>query len=171
MATSDDAGARRVELTAAGDLSLAPIEPTAVPELAGRIAAMQPWRTLGIAATRLAGALRDDDPRYRARAIEDRDGRIRGVVGVRGDWLYGPYLALLVVFPGGQRRGIGSAVLAWMEREAPASAGNLWVCASAFNADALAFYERHGFVRIGTLHGLVHDDHDEILLRKRLRRG
>ena len=45
-------------------------------------------------------------------------------------------------------------------------ARNLFVCASAFNARALRFYERHGFRPVARLPGLVADDYQEILLRK-----
>ena len=43
---------------------------------------------------------------------------------------------------------------------------NLWVCASSFNADALRFYERHGFRQAAALPGLAADGFKEILLRK-----
>jgi ribosomal protein S18 acetylase RimI-like enzyme len=42
------------------------------------------------------------------------------------------------------------------------------VAASDFNSGALRFYERHGFVRVAALEGLVAEGRSEILLRKRL---
>ena len=89
------------------------------------------------------------------------------MVLVRDPWLKGPYLELLALLPPFQNQGIGSGILAWLEREALVQAArNLWVCASSFNARALRFYERHGFAPAAVLPGLVADGFDEILLRK-----
>ena len=68
---------------------------------------------------------------------------LAGAIGVRRNWLRGPYLQFLGILPAFQRRGIGSVALDWFEGEARAAqAQNLWVAASDFNARALAFYER-----------------------------
>ncbi len=104
-------------------------------------------------------------PRFSLRAGD----ALAGAVGLRLDWLRGPYLQLLGLLPGYQGRGSGAAVLAWIEREARAvSQQNLWVVASDFNSGALRFYERSGFTRVAALEALVAEGRDEILLRKRL---
>jgi ribosomal protein S18 acetylase RimI-like enzyme len=127
---------------------------------------MPPWSVMAYPAERLAQFLATADGGARRHLVEV-DGHEAGLVSVRDPWLKGPYLELLALLPPFQSRGLGSAVLAWLEREAIAGAArNLWVCASSFNGRALRFYERHGFTRAAILPGLVADGYDEILLRK-----
>jgi ribosomal protein S18 acetylase RimI-like enzyme len=127
---------------------------------------MPPWSVMAYPAKRLAQFLATADGGARRHLVEV-EGQEAGLVSVRDPWLKGPYLELLALLPPFQSQGLGSAILAWLEREAVAgSARNLWVCASSFNARALRFYERHGFRRAAMLPGLVADGYDEILLRK-----
>ena len=149
-------------------VSLTSIEPGAAKELAEAIAAMPPWVRYPYEPALLQRYLETEEadaPRFVIRAGDE----IAGVAGLRLNWLRGPYLQMLAVLPDFQRQGLGGIVLNWLEREARAKQEkNLWVCASDFNADALRFYERHGFRRIGVLDGLVSEAHAEILMRKRL---
>ena len=102
-----------------------------------------------------------------SRYLVEIGGKQAGAVSVRYPWLKGPYLELLAILPAYQGAGVGSAILGWFEQEAiRLRARNLFVCASSFNARALRFYGRHGFQPAATLHGLVADGYDEILLRK-----
>ncbi len=146
---------------------LVPLDELAASQLAGRLADMDPWRRLGYEAARLQRYLTGDSPAL-ARYRVDVSGRLAGVVTVRWPWLHGPYLELLAVLPEHQARGLGSAVLRWLEVEA-ASSRNLWVAVSAFNEAARSFYAQHGFGEVGVVPGLVRDGFDEILLRKALR--
>lgn len=129
---------------------------------------MQPWSTMGISAERLAAFLKNGDPGAHRYAIL-QDGALSGVVSVRCPWLKGPYIELLAILAGFQRRGHGERILSFVETEA-ARLGmrNVWVCASQFNSGAARFYERHGFVEIATLPGLVADGFTETLFRKTL---
>jgi ribosomal protein S18 acetylase RimI-like enzyme len=127
---------------------------------------MEPWSVMNYPAERLAAFLASPDGGL-SRYLVSLGGSDAGVVSVRYPWLKGPYLELLALLPIAQNQGIGSSILAWLEREAlQHEARNLWVCASSFNARALRFYERHGFRREATLPGLVAEGYDEILLRK-----
>lgn len=149
------------------------VAPIAAPEmlaLAARIVAMDPWRRYATyTAEDLAGYLGHVEPEAPRFLILEND-IVVGAFGVQHGWLRGPYLQFLAVLPEGQRRGIGSAVLMWIEAEARANRErNLLVLTSAFNAPALAFYERHGFTRVGPLADLVADGITEIMLHKRLR--
>jgi ribosomal protein S18 acetylase RimI-like enzyme len=56
-----------------------------------------------------------------------------------------------------------------MESEA-GQVGNLWLCVSAFNSRAIAFYERQGFQPVADLPDLVTPGFAELLMRKRLAR-
>lgn len=149
-----------------GVCRLAPVDEADAAQLAGRLAAMDPWRQLGYAPDRLQRYLSADSPglaRYRV----DAEGRLAGAMTVRWPWLHGPYLELLAILPEAQGRGIGSALLQWLAAEA-APSRNLWVAVSGFNAGARRFYARQGFVEIGTVPGLVREGLDEVLLRRRL---
>lgn len=85
------------------------------------------------------------------------------------NWLRGPYIQFLGFIPEHQGHGLGTRVLEKLECDARAEgARNLWVAASAFNANALRFYLRHGFERAAVLDGLIQDGIEEVLLRKRL---
>lgn len=148
---------------------LAPLDRSAAGLLAERLVAMDPWRRLGYQPDRLQRYLNGDSPAL-ARFRLDCEGELAGVVAVRSPWLHGPYLELLAVLPEHQGRGLGGAVLRWVEAEAGTS-HNLWVAVSSFNAAARSFYARHGFSEIGAVPGLVRDGCDEILLRKALGRS
>ncbi len=149
-----------------GRVRLVPLPREDCTGLAAAIGAMPPWSVMAYPADRLAAFLAAQDEGARRHRIEV-EGKEAGAVSVRDPWLKGPYLELLAVLPPFQNQGIGSLILAWLEREAQAQAArNVWVCASSFNARALRFYERHGFTRAAVLPGLVADGFDEILLRK-----
>lgn len=161
--TIDDAGGR--ESIA---LTLSPLSPEHAATLGARFSTIEPWVVYPYSASALQSyfaARETDAPRY---AIHTGTTLI-GALGLRHAWLRGPYIQFLGIFPEHQASGTGARVLAWIERQARTQGQrNLWVAASAFNTGALRFYERHGFVNVATLDGLVQDDRDEVLLRKRL---
>src|SRR5262249_18602387 len=96
-------------------------------------------------------------------------GEAAGILGLRLNWLRGPYLQYLAIIPRFQGRRIGSSVLAWFEHEARARGErNIWICASAFNQGAARLYQRHGFRIVAELDGLIADPHAELPMRKRL---
>jgi GNAT superfamily N-acetyltransferase len=147
-----------------GCCALRPMTDAAAAHLAPRMAGMDPWRRLDYEAAALQHYLVTDSPglsRYQIAV----DGQCAGVVAVRSPWLRGPYLELLAVLPGHQGRGIGAAVLRWLEAQAE-PARNLWVVVSAFNEGARRFYARHGFAEVGAVPGLVREGFDEILMRR-----
>ncbi|HMN36114.1 MAG TPA: GNAT family N-acetyltransferase [Hyphomicrobium sp.] len=142
--------------------------PQEAKELAESFAGMEPWSRYPFPAPALETYLAGEEPgapRYTIR----NEGRLAGALGLRLNWLRGPYIQFLGILPGFQGSGAGRAILASLSREAAAcGVRNLWVAASSFNTRALRFYERAGFARAGVLEGLVQDGFDEILLRKRL---
>lgn len=150
-----------------GSVCLDPIDAASAGSLARAITDIDPWRRMGYGADAMAAYLAVPGPGACRRVIRSGD-RALGAVAVRHPWLRGPYLELLALLPGCQGHGIGAAVLDWMEGEVAGRANSLWVCTSTFNVRAVAFYERHGFVRVGDLDGLVGPGFTEILLRKRL---
>jgi ribosomal protein S18 acetylase RimI-like enzyme len=150
------------------DVTFEPMDASTAEILGPLMANIDPWAHYKYTSSALTAYLATqecDAPRFAIKA----NGSLAGAVGIKKNWLRGPYLQFLGVLPIHQNQGIGKAVLAWFEKDAREThAQNIWVLASDFNARALSFYEKHGFSRIATLLDLVVDDTSEILLRKRL---
>lgn len=133
--------------------------------LAAMLIGLEPWRTLGYTADRLARYFARDDPGlHRYRIVVDGD--TVGVLCVRHPWLRGAYIELIGLGPSGRGRGLGGDIVAWIENETRAA--NLWALVSSFNEPARRFYARQGFVEIAPLADLVAEGYQEILLRKPL---
>ena len=136
--------------------------------VAGKLATINPWLALGYSAAQLEKYLSADEPSlYRYTVMVDE--MIAGGVAVRYPWLRGSYLELIGLCPDQQGRGLGTAILHWMERETETLAMNCWVLVSSFNDSARRFYLRQGFREITTLEALVSRHSNELLLRKVLR--
>jgi ribosomal-protein-alanine N-acetyltransferase len=80
------------------------------------------------------------------------------------------HLVLFAVRPSRRRRGVGTALLHWLE-EVATVAGVAWVRIEAReeNHAALAFYARHGYERKARAPGLYGGQVDGVLLHKALR--
>ena len=131
-------------------------------------AAMDPWLSYPFPAGALAAFFAQSDPGSPRFALR-HNGGLAGALVVRLNWLHGPYINMLMVAPSLQGRGLGSALLAWTEREARTNgARNLWIAATSTNAGAQALYARHGFAPVATFDALIRDGRDEILMRKKL---
>lgn len=145
-----------------------PLSATGAAALAAGMVRIDPWARLGFETEKLVAAMASDDGRVVS--LEARvDGAPAGLITYLPGWLYGPYIRLLAVLPRAQGRGLGRALVDRLADDTrKLGQANIWVCASAFNRDAVAFYERLGFRRIGMLDGLVVANEDEVLLRWRL---
>ncbi len=76
---------------------------------------MDPWVSYPYPASGLAwyfSAVESGAPRL---ALMTND-QVAGVVGLRLNWLRGPYLQFLGILPAHQRHGAGGRVLGWLER-------------------------------------------------------
>lgn len=135
--------------------------------LGAAFAAIDPWRAYGISPVRLADFLAMEEVGCCRLGIRIA-GTLAGAVVVRSPWLHGPYLQFLGLLPGAQGHGHGGAILDWMAQEAPPGTRNLWLCVSASNIKARAFYERHGYTLAATLPALAADHMDEVLMRRRI---
>ncbi len=149
-------------------LTLDACDATAAQTLADQFAGMLPWSRYPFSAKALASYLAAQEagaPRYAIFA----KGQLAGALGLRFNWLRGPYVQFLGILPGYQGHGAGRAVMSQLIAEARAHGDrNVWVAASSFNADALRFYERLGFTHAALLDGLVQDGIDEVLMRLRI---
>jgi GNAT superfamily N-acetyltransferase len=131
------------------------------------IAGIEPWTTFSYPPEHMIAFLKNDDPALLRQAVFV-DGAPAGVVAVRERWLRGPYLQLLALMPPYQGQGLGRALLEWYAQQAGPNDRWLWLCCSAFNARANAFYQRHGYEQIAVLPDQIVDGMNELLLRKRI---
>jgi ribosomal protein S18 acetylase RimI-like enzyme len=127
----------------------------------------EPWRTLGYGAQdwdKLFTIVEAGPPRESY--VIESDGQPSGLAVVRRHFLFGDYLELLAVSPAQRGCGLGRVLLDHIEARTFARANNLFACVSDFNTEARRFYQRQGYVEVGSLPNLLIDGRDEILLRK-----
>jgi predicted GNAT family acetyltransferase len=72
-------------------------------------------------------------------------------VDPRGAFSSAPYLRLIAVAPGKRGSGLGSLLLGEFEHRTLSAGRDFCLLVSDFNAAAIAFYERHGYIRRGEL--------------------
>jgi len=77
------------------------------------------------------------------------------------------HLCLFAVRPDGRRQGVGSALLAWLERVAQvAGVQRLSLEARHDNVAAIAFYQEHGYRTSGVVAGMYQGVEDGVRLEK-----
>jgi ribosomal protein S18 acetylase RimI-like enzyme len=80
-----------------------------------------------------------------------------------------PYLKLLGVDPSFSNQGIGGQLLQHVEQHIMDEGGQeLFLLVSSGNLGAQRFYERHGYLQIGTIPELGGPKFTELLFRKQL---
>ena len=57
-------------------------------------------------------------------------------------------------------------MMAFIEKEIFSTCANVFLCVSSFNEDALEFYLKFGYEKVGVLKDYLVGGHDEILMRK-----
>ncbi|MFN0218170.1 MAG: GNAT family N-acetyltransferase [Hyphomicrobium sp.] len=149
-------------------VTLADMTQAAAAELAPSLTAITPWATYAMSSEAMRTYLAAHEPgapRYQLRLGD----QLAGAVGLRLNWMRGPYMQQFGIVPAFQRQGLGDLVLAWFEADAKERGDrSIWVAASDFNADAIRFYERFGFQRTADLADLLRDGVTEILFRKKI---
>lgn len=160
------------DLGALGDGGVCSIDVLALEDvgsLAAAFADMEPWRSYPFSSASLMSYLGGQEPGAPRLALR-LEARTVGVIGLRLNWLRGPYVQFLGVLPDAQGAGLGGLALGYAEAEARRGAErNIWVAVSDFNRRARAFYERAGYEVAAELLDLVKEGRAEILMRKRLR--
>ena len=98
------------------------------------------------------------------------EGAVAGFVLFTGEPVFarGGYLRALAVAPAIRGSGVGRQLLAFAERTTATKAPNFFLCVSSFNRRAQAFYRKSGYVRVGSIKGLIRRDREEIIYWKRL---
>lgn len=140
-------------------------------DCAETFAAMPPWSTYEISAGVLMDYFAQSEPGAPRFAVVEADApdTAIGAMGLRLNWLKGPYLQFLGLKPQHQSVGLGRALVSHVETDARAARANsLWVAVSEINTRAFAFYETAGFEMTARLNDLVVEGRTELLLRKRL---
>jgi ribosomal-protein-alanine N-acetyltransferase len=116
-------------------------------------------------------------PRRVLRAIEDRATNVvvsheqEAILGF-GIMSYGEtkaHLVLLAVEPRQRQRGLGAALLGWLEKCAlTAGLPRVQLEARADNPGAIAFYEEQGYRSLGSVAGYYRGSVDAVKMEKRL---
>lgn len=152
-------------------MRLRPLEPAEIPALAATLAGVPLLVRYGRSAAGLARALSAALARGESILVAEEDGAVRGMAWflVEGTLALGGYLRLIAMAPGSEGKGAGAALLAAFEEEVARTSAHAFLLVSDFNEGAQRFYERHGYVRVGRLPGLVLADVAEVLYWKRLR--
>ena len=96
----------------------------------------------------------------------DQNGRVAGIVVVRGKFLLGDYVELLGVADWARGKGLGGLLLSYVEALVFVRVPNLFACVSDFNDCARHFYKKQGYEEIGPMPNLLIPGSAEILLRK-----
>ncbi len=131
------------------------------------LAGSDPWTTLGVSLERCRAAC--TDPEYLV-YVARTEGSPLGVLilqrrGVAGS----PYIKSIAVSPEFRSKGIGEALVTFVENLCREEAKHIFLCVSSFNTRAHALYERLGYRAVGELKDYVIEGASEILMHKRLR--
>lgn len=129
------------------------------------IAAMEPWRSLGYRADRLAAWLGRCGRRGWV-TVAVHAGKIVGLTVVQPDVLLGDFLALLVVRPEAAGQGVGRRLVDRVAARTARRRRWLYTSSDAANRAAAAFYRKLGFTRVGRLPDLVAKGRTEVLWRR-----
>jgi ribosomal protein S18 acetylase RimI-like enzyme len=133
------------------------------------MATSDPWIRLGRGYQQCLAAVQ---PQPDTELFVARDaGRPLGFVLLRPRGVAGsPYLQSIAVDPGARGRGVGSALLAFVEQRFRPAHRHLFLCVSSFNDGARRLYQRQGFRKVGEFPDYVIEGASEILMHKRLDR-
>lgn len=90
-------------------------------------------------------------------------------VDPKGAFGASPYLKLIAVDASKRGSGAGATLLAEYELRT-ADIGRMWtLMVSDFNADAIRFYEAHGYAKAGALEGFAREGITELLMVKKIK--
>ncbi len=138
-----------------------------IPEMAEIIASAEAWISYGIdynQARRMLSTL--PDALYVA--ISVKTGEVVGFGSLRRDGVgnIGAYVRLFAVKDKYRGRGVGRQLMDFIWQIAVQTSPNLFLICSENNREALAFYEKMGFARVGVMPDLVVAGRHEVLMRR-----
>ena len=94
------------------------------------------------------------------------DGDIAGFTILNMHGAFVGYIQSMCVVPEWRNRGLGSRLMAFIEKRIFSETPNAFICVSSFNEGAQRLYERLGYEVVGELKDYIISGHSEILLRK-----
>ena len=139
--------------------------PTDIPIVAMILSSTEAWTCYGITYDIAMKMLYDMPDESFVGVI---DNEIVGFITLRGDGVgnIGAYVRMVVVKATYRGKMLGSKLIDHIAKIAFQKTHNLFLICSAENTMARRFYEKIGFVAVGSLADLVIKDHNEILYRK-----
>ena len=155
-------------------IAIAPLTAQDIAPCAALMATSEPWIRYGVDATAATAlwtrALDAQEAAWVARCGHTMCGFAwyieRGAFGLSG------YLKLLGVSRAARGHGVGTALLAQVERHALADGqDDVFLLVSHFNLPAQRFYERCAYHHVGAIPDYVRPGLTELIYRKRLRDG
>ena len=101
--------------------------------------------------------------------VAELEGRLAGFVWMdrRGAFSSAPYLRLVAVDGSLRGSGVGASLLAEFERRGAEVGRDYCLLVSDFNTAAQAFYERHGYRKVGELPDFAREGIAEVFMVKR----
>jgi ribosomal protein S18 acetylase RimI-like enzyme len=151
-------------ITSADNLEIRPINGDAeVRECAELMASSEPWITLQRTfeqATRILSSP------TREVYVGTLDGEIAGFVVLFMRGIFVGFVQTLAIKPSCRNKGIGAALMEFVEQRVLRDTPNVFLCVSSFNEGAQRFYKRLGYEVVGDLKELIVPGHAEILMRK-----
>jgi ribosomal protein S18 acetylase RimI-like enzyme len=127
------------------------------------MATSDPWITLGRTFDRCLVTVRDT---ALERYVAIDNGEVVGFVLISMRGTFSGYVKSIAVREDWRGRGLGSALLAFVEERIFRETQNVFICVSSFNVRAQALYSRLGYETVGDLHDFIARGYDERLLRK-----
>jgi predicted GNAT family acetyltransferase len=127
------------------------------------MAASEPWRTLERGYEESLALVRDA---ARETWVARRAGALVGFAVLQMKGAFVGYVQTVCVAPEVRGAGIGSRLLAFVERRIFRESPNVFLCVSSFNGDARRLYDRLGYEPVGELRDYIVPGHSELLLRK-----
>jgi ribosomal protein S18 acetylase RimI-like enzyme len=130
---------------------------------AGMMAASDPWTTLGRGYYELLKIISDPSREVYVATV---DNEIAGLIIIEMSGAFTGYVKSICVSPGLRGRGVGAALMSYVEDRIFREAPNVFLCVSDFNVGAQRFYRRLGYETVGELRDYVVAGYSEILMRK-----
>jgi ribosomal protein S18 acetylase RimI-like enzyme len=127
------------------------------------MAASEPWVTLQRSFEASVRTLGDSGKELYA--VSDGEG-IEGFVLLDMRGPLAGYLQSICVRPDRRSRGLGTALIQWVEDRVFLESPNVFLCVSSFNDRARRLYERLGYEVVGELPAFIVRGHDEVLYRR-----
>jgi ribosomal protein S18 acetylase RimI-like enzyme len=134
-------------------------------ECAQWMAQSEPWLTLGRGVDAALRLLRI--PTKEVWVAESGQG-LEGFIVLDMSGPLPGYIQTVCVRPESRGRGIGAALVGFVEQRVFRHSPNLFLCVSSFNTGAQRFYQSLGYEVVGTMKAFLVPEHDEILMRKTL---